>query len=144
MHLIGGAATTVTQGRGALQDVEQLAVFKPVTKWSVSIRSTGDIQPVLQQALPVARSGTPGPVFVEIPIDLLYPFRDVKKEYFGGAEPRTLQQKLVRQYLSYCLGLCFAGGAKTPFLVHHRAFVLSLCRNHTHLPTQALDTHETS
>jgi len=108
--IVGGAATTVTQGRGALQDVEQLAIFRPVTKWATSVRCTGDLQPTLQRALHVAREGVPGPVFVEVPIDLLYPFAMVSAEYYGKSEPRSLQQKLVRRYLSYRLALTFSGG----------------------------------
>lgn len=70
--LIGGAAATVLKGRGALQDIEQLAVLKPICKWVVTIERVRDIVPIMRKAFQIAASGVPGPVFVELPIDLLY------------------------------------------------------------------------
>ena len=43
-------------------------------------RRVKDIVPVLRQALAAAQSGVPGPVFVEFPIDTLYPYASVVKE----------------------------------------------------------------
>ena len=42
-----------------------------------SVRSVRDIVPSLREAFQLAQSGTPGPVFVEIPIDVLYPYLEV-------------------------------------------------------------------
>ena len=39
-----------------------------------------DLAPTMRAAFQAARSGVPGPVFVEIPIDILYPYSTVKKE----------------------------------------------------------------
>ncbi len=36
--LIGGAAPTALQGRGALQDIDQLAIIKPLVKWAKAVR----------------------------------------------------------------------------------------------------------
>lgn len=35
---------------------------------------------ILKEAIHIAQSGTPGPVFVEIPIDILYSYKTVLKE----------------------------------------------------------------
>ncbi len=60
--LLGGAAATALQGRGALQDIDQLALLKSAVKWQTSVRRVRDIAPALQDAFFHARSGTPGPV----------------------------------------------------------------------------------
>ena len=39
-----------------------------------------DIPSLVRKAMQKAQSGTPGPVFVEFPIDTLYPYPLVKKE----------------------------------------------------------------
>lgn len=55
-----------------LDDPEFLyQTFKTVTKWSVRIDEAEDIPRILAQAFSTATSGRPGPVHVEIPLDLL-------------------------------------------------------------------------
>ena len=52
-------------------------------KWAVSIKRQRDIPRLLKKAFLIAQSGVPGPVFMEIPVDVLYdPDIDlVKNEY---------------------------------------------------------------
>jgi acetolactate synthase-1/2/3 large subunit len=69
--LIGGAAPLGLRGLGALQEMEQVALLRPVTKGAWSVAETRQIPEVLTTAIRVALSGRPGPVFVEIPVDLL-------------------------------------------------------------------------
>ncbi len=72
MILIGGAAPLRTAGRGALQEMEQVEIFRPVTKWATSIQTTERIAETLSDAYRVALSGRPGPVYVEVPSDILF------------------------------------------------------------------------
>lgn len=74
--LLGGAAPLEQQGRGALQEMEQVALLKPITKYSIAIHQTERIPELLTQAIRIALSGRPGPVFVEIPFDILIQFVD--------------------------------------------------------------------
>ena len=76
--LLGGAAATLTRGRGALQDVDQMSVLKSVCKYSVAVTSTRDIVPALRRAFREAQSGVPGPCFVELPLDVLYPITEAQ------------------------------------------------------------------
>src|SRR5690349_22879239 len=41
--LLGGATATVLRGRGALQDIDQLSLFRPHVKWAVSITRLRDL-----------------------------------------------------------------------------------------------------
>ena len=70
--ILGGAAATLMQGRGALQDIDQISLVKPLVKMAAAARRVRDIVPTLEQAMRIAQEGVPGPVFVEIPVDLLY------------------------------------------------------------------------
>ncbi|KAJ7372428.1 hypothetical protein OS493_018931 [Desmophyllum pertusum] len=107
--LLGGAAATLLQGRGALQDIDQLSLFKPLCKYCATVTRVADIVPILRKAIQIAQSGTPGPVFVEFPIDTLYPYPLVKKESGLKDDPRGLSQRLVNWYISNHLHGLFAG-----------------------------------
>ena len=49
-------------------DIETIA--KPVTKWAVTVREPALVPMVFQQAFHVMRSGRPGPVHIDLPIDV--------------------------------------------------------------------------
>jgi acetolactate synthase-1/2/3 large subunit len=100
--LLGGAAATVLKGRGSLQDIEQLDVLRSITKWAVSCSTRASIGPTLDRAFRVAQEGVPGPVFVELPIDLLYDEAMVREWYMkdSGAEgAKGVGGKLLKLYL---------------------------------------------
>jgi acetolactate synthase-1/2/3 large subunit len=69
--LIGGAAPLALRGLGALQEMDQVAMLRPVTKGAWSVAETRQIPEVLTTAIRTALTGRPGPVFVEIPVDML-------------------------------------------------------------------------
>src|SRR5216117_549327 len=71
MLLIGGAAPLGLRGLGALQEMEQVALLRPITKGAFTVAEARQIPAVLTTAIRTALSGRPGPVFVEIPVDLL-------------------------------------------------------------------------
>jgi len=79
--LLGGAAATLLKGRGALQDIDQMALVRPHVKWAAAARAVRELAPLLDQAFHEARSGVPGPVFLECPIDLLYDEPLVRQMY---------------------------------------------------------------
>ncbi len=49
-------------------DIESIA--KPVTKWAVTVREPALVPRVFQQAFHLMRSGRPGPVLIDLPIDV--------------------------------------------------------------------------
>jgi acetolactate synthase-1/2/3 large subunit len=72
MLLIGGAAPLSTKGMGALQEIPQTDMFKTFTKASFTIEKTEDIPARFAEAYKLALSGRPGPVFIELPFDVLF------------------------------------------------------------------------
>jgi acetolactate synthase-1/2/3 large subunit len=69
--VLGGAAPTFNQGRGSLQEMPQTQLFAGITKWSDRIQGPELVPGFLAKAFRVARAGRPGPVFLEIPWDVL-------------------------------------------------------------------------
>lgn len=70
--LLGGAAPLKTKGRGALQEMPQVEMFQTFTKASFTITNTADIPAKMVEAFKTALSGRPGPVFIELPFDILF------------------------------------------------------------------------
>ncbi len=110
--VIGGAAPTALQGRGALQDIDQMSLFTSVVKWSKAVRRVKDLVPALEEAFRQAQSGVPGPVFVECPVDLLYDESMVRKLYGTGRGGKSIGQKAVNAYLTLHVNRMFAGAEK--------------------------------
>src|SRR5580698_749653 len=79
--IFGGATATLLKGRGSLQDIDQMAVMKPITKWATTVKTVPALAPTVERAMQIASEGVPGPVFVEVPLDLLYPETLVRALY---------------------------------------------------------------
>ena len=70
---VGGAAPLRDAELLPLQGgFDQLALVTPITKWAHRVTHTHRIPDLVAQALRIARSGRPGPVYLEIPIDVLF------------------------------------------------------------------------
>lgn len=59
-------------GKGASQECDQLPIFKPITKEIFYINSVERIPEILNRGISAIKSGTPGPVLVDIPEDICY------------------------------------------------------------------------
>src|SRR2546428_11900230 len=69
--LIAGAAPQALRGLGALQEMDQIALVRSITKGAWTVAETRQIPEVLTSAIRPALARRPGRVFVEIPVDLL-------------------------------------------------------------------------
>lgn len=80
---IGGAAPLVDAEMLPLQGgIDQLALLRPITKWAHRITHTHRIPDLVAQAVRVATTGRPGPVFLEIPVDVLFKRVDEREVFF--------------------------------------------------------------
>lgn len=69
--VLGGAAEVRSAGRGALQEMEQLPMMRSITKWCATASDPRRLRELVQTAIRQAISGVPGPVFLELPFDIL-------------------------------------------------------------------------
>jgi acetolactate synthase-like protein len=99
--LLGGATAGILKGRGALQDIDQLALVRSEVRWSGSAKRVRDIAPLLATAFARAREG--GPVFLELPVDLLYDEK-VVREQFARAGGGWLERWYMRRYVKRIFG----------------------------------------
>jgi acetolactate synthase I/II/III large subunit len=69
--IIAGRGATRNAHRGASQEIDQVTIFGPITKWAIRVDRPDLIVESLRQAFTIARSGKPGPVLLDIPQDVL-------------------------------------------------------------------------
>jgi acetolactate synthase-1/2/3 large subunit len=112
--LIGGAAPTALQGRGALQDIDQRPLVEPHVKRFLKMRRVRELGPAVAEAFALAQSGVPGPVFIECPVDLLYDEASVRQWYADAAGKGTsLPDRALRWYLNRHADRMFEGSQST-------------------------------
>ena len=69
---LGGASAISQDGMGAFQEMDQVGMFKPITKWAERVKDARRIPELVNKAFRVATSGQPGPVYLDLPGDVLY------------------------------------------------------------------------
>jgi len=95
---ITGAPMLSQMHRDSFQEIDQVAMFKPLTKWSAQAPRADMIPELFRHAFRVATSGKKGPVHVDLPRDILNEEIDVempaparyRDERAGPAHPEAV------------------------------------------------------
>jgi acetolactate synthase-1/2/3 large subunit len=107
--LIGGAAPTALQGRGALQDIDQRPLIAPHVKRFSKVRRVAELAPMIAAGFALAREGVPGPVCIECPVDVLYDEAIIRQWYTeAGGKGTSLADRGLRWYLGRHVQRMFA------------------------------------
>ena len=69
--VLGGRRPLTMRGMGSFQDLDASALFQSITKWSAVVENTSQIPRYLDDAFKIAMSGRPGPVYLDLPEDVL-------------------------------------------------------------------------
>lgn len=88
MYRPDGSPLGVRQ-RGS-QEVDIVSLVKPVTKYAVTIGDPQSIRYHLEKAVHLARTGRPGPVWIDIPIDVQA--APIKPDSIPGFDPAELSE----------------------------------------------------
>ena len=72
MIAIGGASALNQFGMDAFQECDQESLYRPITKDSIRISVTKRIPEQVATAFRTALTGKPGPVFIDLPGDIIY------------------------------------------------------------------------
>jgi tartronate-semialdehyde synthase len=67
---ITGQAPTTVLHKEAFQAVDIVEIAKPVTKWAVQVREPAQLVWTFREAFRIAREGRPGPVLIDLPLDV--------------------------------------------------------------------------
>ncbi len=69
--VLGGRRPLSMQGMGSFQELDAVPIFESITKWSTVVDAVERIPEYLARAFHVAMSGRPGPVYLDMPEDVL-------------------------------------------------------------------------
>ncbi len=88
---IGGSAPLSQRGKGAFQEMDQVATFRPITKWADQCADPRRVPEFVAMAVRQAMSGRPGPVYLDMPGDVLY--RQVEEDdvVYPEADPASFR-----------------------------------------------------
>ncbi|WP_199430330.1 glyoxylate carboligase [Qaidamihabitans albus] len=67
---ITGQAVSSKLHQEAFQAVDIVEIAKPVTKWAVQVKEAAQAPWIFREAFRIARSGRPGPVLIDLPLDV--------------------------------------------------------------------------
>lgn len=83
---------------GGFQELDAVPIFRPITKFAGTLTAASEIGPALQHACAVAAEGRPGPVYLELPEDVLKQKCSAPSEsYRPREEPRPIDAEAVRR-----------------------------------------------
>lgn len=88
---IGGSSPVSQHGMGAFQEIDQLAMMKPITRWSDRAYDARRIPELVASAFRQAFAAQPGPVYLDMPGDVLY--RDVDPGDVRWVEPDLTRRR---------------------------------------------------
>lgn len=69
---LGGSAPLFQTWTDAFQEMDQVAAFRPFSKWAAQVQDPRRIPEMIHTAFRIARTGKPGPVYLDLPADVLY------------------------------------------------------------------------
>jgi acetolactate synthase-1/2/3 large subunit len=78
MILIAGRSGIEENDKMSLQEIDQLAMVKPITKWARTIYDINRIPEYVSNSYKIANTGKPGPVYLGTSYEVLYPKTDQK------------------------------------------------------------------
>jgi len=119
--LICGATATILKNRGSLQDIDQLGLMRSLTKYQAVINKGKHIADEINKAIIIAQSGVPGPVFIELPLDLLYP-KDMVYDLYGLNNKDHKMSWFVKKYLQRNFNRIFNDFDKQPLPIPEITF----------------------
>ena len=120
---ITGQVPTGQLGRDVFQEVDTTGAAAPFTKYCVLVKEAAQLPRILKEAFYIASTGRPGPVLLDIPMDVqqqLLEFQYPQEVSIRGYKPQfqghPVQVKRVAAALRQARRplLCVGGGAQSP------------------------------
>jgi acetolactate synthase-1/2/3 large subunit len=113
--VIGGQGPFNNLRRGSLQEMDHVAVMKPITKWADACYDTRRIPDYIELGIRHAVSGNPGPAFLEIPMDVLSGEVELEAVRFPTMRPEA--PTLIPAEGDVEAALALLAGAKRPVMM---------------------------
>ena len=127
---IAGAISTEDEGKDAFQEINQQALFEPITKKTFTVRNTELIPQILHEAFSLATSPRCGPVHLNFPRDILaktFNFKEIIKHEKKPSLPVSDQDitNILKTINSSKQPVIIAGGGVKNSLCHENVLKIS-------------------
>ena len=88
---VTGQVRTALRGTNAFQEADVIGITAPIVKHSIAVERPDDVAQAIADALHLAQSGRPGPVLVDVPVDVANGAAraDTHQPQLPGYRPRT-------------------------------------------------------
>lgn len=117
MVICGGSSSVSGFGRGTFQDIDQVAIMKPMTKFAERVYKLSRIPEHVHNAFERAMSGKPGPVYLDFPGDLLHESIDESKVDWSKSGQPIMQVRPQADPQSVQALIEALGKAKQPIVI---------------------------
>ncbi|MCI0437902.1 MAG: thiamine pyrophosphate-binding protein, partial [Chloroflexi bacterium] len=122
---ISGCAELSELGRGAMQEIDQVGMAKPVTKGAWMVTDVRRIPDMIAHAVRVAYDGRRGPVHLTIPVDIQQQYvSESEVKFYEASEYRPTGKKTASQQDIEAI-IELLHGAKKPLLIAGNAAAYS-------------------
>jgi acetolactate synthase-1/2/3 large subunit len=112
---LGGSSPVKEYGTGAFQEFDQLASLRPVAKWAERVYETKRIPEMIATAFRTAISGKPGPVYLDLPGDVL--FASVEESEVVWPEPLRERPRPAADPVQIRQAIEMLGAAERPVII---------------------------
>ena len=90
-HRLTAQVRTDLIGNDAFQEADTTGITRPITKHNMIIKDIKDLQRSIREAFYIASTGRPGPVLIDIPVDIevaKYPLQPLEEISLPGYKPQ--------------------------------------------------------
>jgi thiamine pyrophosphate-dependent acetolactate synthase large subunit-like protein len=115
--VLGGAYPVSQHGIGAFQELDQVALMRPITKWAERIYDAERIPEIVATAFRVATSGKPGPVYLDFPGDVLGNVADEARLEWGAPHGERVYERPLADPTAIERALALLSAAKKPLVL---------------------------
>ncbi len=105
--------------------IDQVAMAAPITKWAHRVTNTERLPDLIEKAARIATSGRPGPVLIDVPIDVMFmPVHDIM---FPVSKPANAPDRPAPSGRAVARALDMLQGAERPIIIAGGGAVFSRC-----------------
>ena len=114
---LGGSSSLHELGNGAFQEIDQVAAIRPLVKWAERVYEARRIPELVNKAFKIAASGKPGPVYLDLPGDMLHHQVDESTIVWPEYERDTQVGRTVGDPAMVARAIAMLAGAKRPIVL---------------------------
>ncbi|HET9904619.1 MAG TPA: thiamine pyrophosphate-binding protein [Xanthobacteraceae bacterium] len=129
MVICGGSSSVSGFGKGTFQDIDQVAIMQPMTKFAERVYKLSRIPEQVHNAFERAVTGKPGPVYLDFPGDLLHESIDESKVDWSKSGKPILNQRPLADPESIDALIDALNKAKQPIIISGSGVIWSRAWN---------------